>query len=202
MNMTASVTASSRVDQEYQMVQSAIQGSRRAYEQLVNRYKMVVYYHLIKMSFSHEDAEDLTQETFLKAFDKLESYEPHFAFSTWLFRIAINNGIDRIRRKRVLYTNFDPQESSSSLHEKLGQSHDTPEEQMISDQRRELVRSVIRKLDVKYQLMIELRFYEEKSYDDIANELGLPLGTVKAQIHRAKELLHGMLRKSNMIVSN
>ena len=98
---TLNPALSLRANEDFELVQSAIDGSQQAYAVLMNRYRHPVFHKMLKMVKNPNDADDLTLEAFGKAFNKLESYVPHYAFSTWLFRIAINNCIDHIRKKKV-----------------------------------------------------------------------------------------------------
>ena len=153
------------------------------------------------MVHNRDDAEDLTIEAFGKAFKNLEKYSPDYAFSTWLFRIATNNAIDFIRKKRLETTSIDrgisgdDDEGSTFASSIRGQNLD-PEEEYIRQQRMNLMREVTEKLNEKYRILIELRFFKEYSYEEIADELNLPLGTVKAQLFRAKELLYNILKRN------
>ena len=183
---------SPRATEDYQRVLAAIDGDQKAYAFLMDRYRNSVFHMMLKMVNNREDADDLTLEAFGKAFNKLPSYAPRYAFSTWLFKIAINNCIDHIRKKRLhLLSIDDPIEPNgdSDYSNNLKSSALDPEEKFIRQQRVGLMRDVLSQLSLKYRLMIELRFFEELSYDEIAKELDIPLGTVKAQLFRAKEIL-------------
>ncbi|MCB0552875.1 MAG: sigma-70 family RNA polymerase sigma factor [Phaeodactylibacter sp.] len=188
---------SQRALDDYSIVKKAIQGDQKAYAILMDRYRNPIYHMMLKMvNNNRDDADDLTIEAFGKAFSKLSSYVPRYAFSTWLFRIAINNGIDYIRKKRLnLYSIDEPidGESSSDYSSHLKASTLNPEEEIIRTQRIQLMRQLLSQLNGKYRLMIELRYFEELSYEEIAEELDIPLGTVKAQLFRAKEMLANML---------
>jgi RNA polymerase sigma-70 factor (ECF subfamily) len=107
MNMTFSTQLSTKAQDDFNLVQMAIAGDQRAYSELMSRYRSSVYHTILKMVNNVEDANDLTIEAFGKAFRKLHSYTPHYAFSTWLFRIAINNCIDYIRKKRINLLSID-----------------------------------------------------------------------------------------------
>ncbi len=198
MNMCISTTLSTKAQDDYNLVQNAIAGDQRAYTELMDRYRNSVFHTMLKMVNNKEDANDLTIEAFGKAFRKLSSYAPHYAFSTWLFRIAINNGIDYIRKKRLQVFSIDDtiepggnQDYASSIRS----NSLNPEELFMNDQKIEMMRAVLCKLNEKYRLMIELRYFEELSYDEIAQELDIPLGTVKAQLFRAKEMLYEMIQQ-------
>ena len=194
----STLNLSPKAQKDYELVQSAIGGNRRAYQTLMERYQYSIFHNMLKMVHNREDARDLTQEAFGKAFHKLPTYAPHFAFSTWLFKIAKNNCIDHIRKKRLQTLSIDdpiePQGDYGFANNiKAGSLN--PEEQVIRGQRINLMQDSIGKLSKKYRLMIELRYYEELSYEEIACELDIPLGTVKAQLFRAKEILYQMMQK-------
>ena len=132
-----------------------------------------------------------------KAFNKIETYNPKFAFSTWLFRVASNNCIDFIRKKKLILLSIDDtiiDDDSDAFSESLKSANLDPEEQVIKQQRNRLIRNLMKHLDERYRLMIELRYFEEMTYNEIAQELDLPLGTVKAQLYRAKELLYTLMQ--------
>lgn len=199
--MTSLTTSlSPRGNDDYQLVLAAIGGNQKAYETLMNRYRHSVYHAMFKMVNSTIEADDLTIEAFGKAFGKLPSYAPNYAFSTWLFRIAINNCIDHIRKKRLKTYSMDDtikSDSNSEFSQTLSNFDPDPEQMMVYDQKIAHVRGLVENLAAKYRSMIELRYYEELTYEEIAHEMQLPLGTVKAQLFRAKELLYQQLTAAN-----
>tara|TARA_B110000881_G_scaffold207889_1_gene212495 strand:- start:381 stop:857 length:477 start_codon:yes stop_codon:yes gene_type:complete len=151
---------------------------------------------LLKMIRSEVDVEDLTIEAFGKAFKKLEQYEPTYAFSTWLYKIATNNCIDFIRKKKMKTLSLDANqegEENSKNYEPISYTL-TPEEEIIQNQKIILMHKVVDQLKPRYKALIELRYFKEYSYQEIATEMNLPLGTVKAQLFRAKELLYEILK--------
>ena len=152
---------------------------------------------ILKMVRNVDDAEDLTIEAFAKAFKNLKKFKKDYTFSTWLFRIATNNAIDFIRKKKLdtysLNTSFSD-ESGESVNIDVEDSNLTPDEEAIKTQKIELVRMFVTKLPAKYQRLVKLRYFEELSYEEIAKELDAPLGTVKAQLHRARELMAGLIK--------
>ena len=163
----------------------------------MSRYKDSIYFMLLKMVNNRDDADDLTIEAFGKAFKNLHQYTPDYAFSTWLFKIATNNCIDFIRRKRKMTFSIDQgieSESGSEMQFEIKSTSLDPEERMIKRQKAVLMREVVEKLKPRYRRLVELRYFEERSYDEIANELQLPLGTVKAQLFRAREFLYQILK--------
>ncbi len=197
LTYTTHAHLSLRAQSDFALVEQAIAGSQKAYAELLNRYRAAVHGQMLKMASNRAEADDLTMEAFGKAFRNLQNYAPRFAFSTWLFKIAINNAIDTIRKKRLRVQSLDNPVAPGSdveLAALIRSGSRTPEECLVRDQQIELLRSLIDKLSARYKLMIELRYYEDLSYDEIASELNVPLGTVKAQLFRAKELLYTMLQ--------
>ena len=192
---------SDRALEDFELVCRAVEDNNQlAYAELLDRYRDSIYHTMFKMVHNHDDAEDLTIEAFGKAFRKLYTYTPNFAFSTWLFKIATNNGIDFLRKKRLKMLSIDdPLEKNGDqdFSNNLKSSSLDPEERYIRQQRKHIMRTLLSKLTDKYRVMIELRFFEELSYQEIAEELKLPIGTVKAQLFRAKELLFDVLNKNN-----
>ncbi len=191
---------SERAKEDLQLVKLAVKKKdQRAFKKLMSRYKDSIYFMVLKMVHDPSDAEDITIESFGKAFNKLDSYDTKYAFSTWLFKIATNNCIDFIRKKRLQTTSLDePRENDKGddLYFDFKAEGLNPEEKFIKNQRAVSVRGTIEKLDDKYKFLIKLRYYEEYSYEEIAEELNIPLGTVKAQLFRAKELLCKLLEKN------
>lgn len=196
MEHTPSPRLSDRAREDYELVCLAINGRQDAYGKLMNRYRGAIQQMMFKMTNNTEDANDLTQEAFSKAFHKLPSYEPRYAFSTWLFKIATNNCIDYIRKKRLVTLSIDTtirEDSDMEFSFNLPAETISPEETLVQAQRARLLKGLVSGLSTKYRQMIEMRFYQELSYDEIATELKIPLGTVKAQLFRAKEMLHSQL---------
>ena len=198
MEITANLTKKALRD--YMLVERAIgQGDQKAYAELMGNYRDSLYFMLLKMTNNPHDAEDLTIEAFGKAFKKLHQYTPDYAFSTWLFKIASNNCIDFIRKKKKhtfsIDQNFDDEEGSEMASRIPSQTLD-PEGEMVKKQKIKLMHEVVDKLKPHYRTLIELRYFKEFSYDEIAQELNLPLGTVKAQLFRAREFLYQILKNS------
>jgi RNA polymerase sigma-70 factor (ECF subfamily) len=198
MEVTAHLTEKAKRD--YVLVQQAIhQGDQRAYAELLKNYRDSLYFMLLKMTNNPVDAEDLTIEAFGKAFKNLHQYTLEYAFSTWLFRIAANNCIDYLRkRNRIQYTsgiNPDGEETEGDPSN-LPSPNPGPDEMVIAKQKIQLMREVVEKLKPHYRNLVEMRYFRELSYEEIAAELDLPLGTVKAQLFRAREFLYEILKDS------
>lgn len=196
--MEVNPNLSEKAQYDSQLVQLASEGDQKAYAELLSRYRDAIYYMLLKMVNNPIDAEDLTIEAFGKAFKNIEQYTPNFAFSTWLFKIASNNCIDFIRKKRGSQISIDQgQEEKDTISDAIRAPTLDPEENLIKQQKEILTRTIVTKLKPRYRRLIELRYFKEFSYDEIAKELDLPIGTVKAQLFRARELLYNILKKSN-----
>ena len=182
---------------DWKLIQLALKkGDQKAYADLMGRYKDTIFFMLLKMVKDKDDADDLTIEAFGKAFRNLGQYTPDFAFSTWLFKIATNNCIDFIRRKKDAVSLDRTYENADGDEMSFEPKSDTlnPEEKAIKKQKIQMMQSVVEKLQPRYRMLVELRYFQEKSYEEIAAELDLPIGTVKAQLFRARELLYHTLR--------
>ncbi|MDX2442654.1 MAG: sigma-70 family RNA polymerase sigma factor [Bacteroidales bacterium] len=179
------------------LVSLAVEGDQKSYAELMDRYRDAIYFMLLKMVNNPIDAEDLTIEAFGKAFKNIGQYTPNYAFSTWLFKIATNNCIDYIRKKRGNLISIDQNDDdSNNAPLSIQDSTLDPEEDMIKKQKEVLMRGVVTQLKPRYRHLIELRYFKEYSYEEIATEMDLPLGTVKAQLFRARELLFNILSNS------
>jgi RNA polymerase sigma-70 factor (ECF subfamily) len=185
------LSCKAKVDAE--LVQQAIKGDQKAYALLMERYRDAIYFMLVKMVNNTADAEDLTIEAFGKAFKYIKNYTPTFAFSTWLFKIATNNAIDFIRRKKQTSISID-ESNPEAIPLNIRSEQPTPEENLITEQKIMMLRTVVAKLKPRYRRLVELRYFYEYSYDEISSEMELPIGTVKAQLFRAKELLQNILK--------
>lgn len=185
-----------RKAEDKKLIKLALQGEQKAFESLVSKYKDLVYSVMYKMVRNPQEAEDLTQEAFMKAFKALESFNEEFAFSTWLMKIATNNCIDLLRRKKLRTTSIDQpiQYKDDSLQMEIPDRAPTPEKQILSSERARIINEAIDSLPPRYKHVIVLRHKEEKSYEEIAEILNLPLGTVKARIFRAREMLNKKLK--------
>ncbi|MCB0755102.1 MAG: sigma-70 family RNA polymerase sigma factor [Flavobacteriales bacterium] len=200
MEVEVSNDLSEKAQLDYRLVKAAIGGDQKAYAQLMDRYRDSIYFMLLKMVNDRDDADDLTIEAFGKAFNKLHQYTPNYAFSTWLFKIASNNCIDFIRRKKKqnLLSLDKPIEGNDGGEMTMDVPSGTldPEEAYIKEQKKLLMHGVVEKLKPRYRTLVELRYFKEFSYEEIAQELDLPLGTVKAQLFRAREFLYNILKNS------
>jgi RNA polymerase sigma factor (sigma-70 family) len=178
------------------LVEAARKGNEKAFASLMNRYRDSIYFMLLKMVNNASDAEDLTIEAFGKAFRNLDLYTPKYAFSTWLFKIATNNCVDFIRKKQLSPPPYDNiHETLDNVTTNIQSDMPDPEELLINHQKIAALKDVVKQLKPRYRRLIELRYYKEYSYEEISAELNLPIGTVKAQLYRAKTLLYNILIK-------
>ena len=184
---------------DYKLVQAALNnGDQKAYAELLHRYRESVYFMRLKMVSNKDDAEDLTIEAFGRAFKRLHQYTSNYAFSTWLFKIASNNAIDFLRKKKQgdtfsldsRYKNEEGEEMSQNIKSGVPD----PEENFIKKQKIELLHEVVDKLKPKYRELVEMFYYQEMSHEEISQKLNLPIGTIKAQLFRAREFLYNILK--------
>ena len=190
---------SSKAQLDVELIQRAVAGDQRAYAELMERYRDAIYFMLLKMVNNTADAEDLTIEAFGKAFKNIRQYTANFAFSTWLFKIASNNAIDFMRKKKLNNVSIDETlRDTDAVPVNIRSEQPTPEESLISEQKILMLRSIVAKLKPRYRKLVELRYFYEYSYEEISEEMGLPIGTVKAQLFRARELLQNTLKESKL----
>jgi len=194
---------SDKAKRDFLLIEKAKSGDQKAFAELLGYYRESLFFMLIKMVNSKEDAEDLTIETFEKAFRKIDSYRPVYAFSTWLFRIATNHGIDFMRTSGKKNNNVSIDKDfdyDNDFHKPIViiEKSLNPEEEIVSNQQKKFLKNIVQKLPPDYRRIIVLRYFEEFSYGEIAENLQLPLGTVKARLHRSRELLHSTLKKHNI----
>lgn len=189
---------SEKAKRDFELVDKAKNNDdQKAFAELMIRYRKPVFHMIYKMVRNNDDAEDLTIEAFAKAFKNLSKFNPEYTFSTWLFRIATNNCIDFIRKKKLNTFSINTSatdDNGDSVEIDIRDTNLNPAEEAIKKQKIEIMRLVVTKLPPKYQLLVNLRYFDELSYDEIAKELDAPLGTVKAQLHRARELLLDLVK--------
>jgi len=181
---------------ETRLIDRALGGDDKAFAEILRRYRQPLYHLLLKMVRNKEEAEDLVQEAFIKAFRALGSFNEEYAFSTWLYKIAVNNCIDYLRKKRLQTLSYDkPMEmKDGNLRREYADHGPTPDKMLLSAEKSKLINQAIDSLPAKYRTVIVLRHRDEYSYEAIAEKLHLPLGTVKARIFRAREMLKRKLK--------
>lgn len=192
---------SKKAREDLTLVKQALEnGDPRAFNKLMARHRDPVYFMLIeKVNGDKELAKELTIEAFGKAFNKLHSYTPKFAFSTWLYTIAKNNLIDYLRKKKLqtisLSNIFDSDDENSQVLQ-IQSNVLNPEAELEKKQRIKILRKIVEQLNPNYRILVKLRYFKEYTYDEIAQELKIPIGTVKAQLHRSREQLFKILSGS------
>src|SRR5665647_1095124 len=190
---------SDKARHDLKVIDRALHGDSKAYAELLSRYRDSVYYVLLRMVNNPSDAEDLTIEAFGKAFHNLSKYIPSHAFSTWLFRIATNNCIDFMRKKSQSPRPFDQDEGEEDeMEATVASDMRLPDEVMMDRETAASLNRIVKSLKPRYRRLIELRYFEDYSYEDIATELSLPIGTVKARLFRAKVLIFNMVQDKRL----
>ena len=184
------------------LIQEALEhNNQQAYAELMECYRESLYLMMLKMVNNPYDAEDLTIEAFGKAFRNLSQYTNTNAFSTWLFRIAANNCIDFLRKKRVNLVMLDQSyenEDGDAIKLEVTDTTLNPEEKLCDKEYKESMRKVVAKLKPHYRELIELRYFEELSYEEISERMQMPLGTIKAKLFRAKDMLQTIMKQKEI----
>jgi RNA polymerase sigma-70 factor (ECF subfamily) len=197
--MVAGDKLSDKGKRDLVLIERALNGDQSAYAKLMEMYRESIYYMMLKMVRKEDDADDLTIEAFGKAFNRLHQYSPSYAFSTWLFKIASNNCIDFIRKKRIKVTSMDSAYTNSNgenVSIDVESTERDPEEVAIHLEKVKTMREVVKTLKPRYKDLIEKRYFQELSYEEIAKDMDLPLGTVKAQLFRARAFLADLMKKT------
>ncbi|MEN3203051.1 MAG: sigma-70 family RNA polymerase sigma factor [Atribacterota bacterium] len=181
-----------------EIVREVLNGNQDLFSILVARYERPIFNYVYGMVRHRQDAEDLTQEAFVKAFFALKTYKDSFEFSTWMYRIARNVCLDYFRRQKIrsfFSLNTPVGEEKEGEVEDFLPSDKDPEEGVLEGEILERVSQAVEKLPWKFREVIVLRYIEELPYEEIAQILGIPVGTVKTYLHRAKEKLREILGK-------
>ena len=193
-----SFLSNEKAQRDYQLVIAARdKGDQRAYADLMRFYREPIYLMLLRMTHSPVDADDLTMEAFSKAFCQLSTYTPQNTFATWLFAIASNHGIDFIRRQHMRLVSLNSMsvtEENEAYEFPIPSDDPTPEEELITRQRDKIVRDLVDRLAPRYRRIVNMRYFDELSYEEIAKQLNIPLGTVKIQLRRARLLLAEIIK--------
>lgn len=188
-------------EEDYKLIDDIREGDMRArdnaYKRLLSKYRNQIYSLILKIVHNSEEVEDLVQESFSKAFNSIANFNKEYAFSTWLYRIATNSSIDYLRKRRLKTFSLDNpiKSKDDEYYVEIPDLREEPGKNVMQAQRDQLVRDAIAQLPGKYRVVIEMRHLQELAYEEIASELKLPLGTVKAHIFRAREMLYKMLRE-------
>jgi RNA polymerase sigma-70 factor (ECF subfamily) len=180
--------------EELGWIEQALAGDRSAFAQLMHRYAGAVYNLAYRMLGSPEDAEDASQEIFLRAYTRLESFDRERRFSTWLLSIGSNYCIDRLRRRRFAWLTLD--DAAFAVPSK----EPGPERMALSHERRAIVQQALQKLPENYRTVTVLRYWNDLSYDEISQVTGLSESTIKTRLHRARHMLAEALGAEEQVV--
>ncbi len=178
------------------LIKRALANDQAAYKELLNRYRKAIFQIILRIVRNKDETEDLVQETFMRAFNSLATYRSEYRFSTWLYRIGANCAIDYLRKKKIEALSLDKpiETKDGTVDLEVADTAHNPEERLWAKQQRITIGEAIESLPEKYREVILYRHRDDQSYEEIAQILGLPVGTVKARIFRARELLKKKLK--------
>jgi RNA polymerase sigma factor (sigma-70 family) len=189
--------------EDVQAINRVLAGDKSAFAILQKKYQRLINSLIRKMIRNESDIEDLVQETFIKVYSALETYQQSYAFSSWIYRIASNNCIDYMRKKRFQYISINqPIDGDEDLTFEIEDNTYKPDINVMSKEKTQIIQKAIKSLPENYQVVIKLRHIEELEYNEIAEKLNLPLGTVKAHLFRARKILLDELKGKKNILLN
>jgi RNA polymerase sigma-70 factor (ECF subfamily) len=192
MNIAASLTKLTQLA-DGELVQTAVAGRESSFEELVRRYQRPIAAYVYRMVGDYDAALDLTQEVFIKVYNSLSRYRAEFKFSTWIYKIAHNAAIDHLRRHAVREQAMTTSVDGERREVLIESRRLTPEQESERKERRTEIESVVQLLPSSYRELIVLRHSHDLSYDEMAEVTGLPLGTVKNRLFRAREAMRDLL---------
>jgi RNA polymerase sigma-70 factor, ECF subfamily len=186
---------------DFETVQQVLLGNADAFRPLVEQYQRMVHDTIVRMVYNSETARDLTQEVFVKAYTKLHTYDPKYPFRVWIHRIAINRAIDFLRRRKPEYLIIDESSdpNSNAAPFQIPDHKPTPDKHLESLENSERIKRAVYSLEPKLKAIIVLRHFRDLNYEQIAETLGIPLGTVKNRLFRAREKLQTILTGEDVI---
>jgi RNA polymerase sigma-70 factor, ECF subfamily len=188
MRMTA-IAVADRELSDIALVSTALEGREPSFDELVRRYQRPITAYVYRILGDHESALDVTQEVFLKVFNSLRKFSPEFKFSTWLYRIAHNAAIDHIRRNSARPQSLETENDDGAYQLQIECPKPSPEQERERSEWRAEIAQVVKLLPENYRQLIMLRHAQDLRYDEIAEATGLPLGTVKNRLFRAREMM-------------
>ena len=174
---------------DLELIASAIRGREDGFEMLVKRYQRPIAGYIFRMLGDYEASLDVSQEVFIKVYNSLTRYSSEYKFSTWLYRIAHNAAIDHMRRNSVNAQSLETENADGTYQLQIECSKPTPEQDQERSEWRTEIETVVKRLPAAYRELILLRHSQDLSYDEIAGVTGLPLGTVKNRLFRAREMM-------------
>lgn len=176
--------------EDHELVERCLQGDRFAFEQLIERYQKAVFNIALRMVGRYEDAQDISQTVFLKAYQHLGSYRPDHKFFSWIYRMAVNEAINYKHRQKPL----------ESLDETQLSSEPDPEQVMVASETERSIEAAMANLSAEYRAVIVLRHFEDLSYDEIARTLGIPEKKVKSRLFSARRLMCEALTRQGVTI--
>ncbi len=184
------------MESEQALVNLALGGDQKAYKALFEMHRQAIFHITVKIVRNPDEANDLVQETFIKAFGSLKTYDHNYRFSTWLYKIAANSSIDFLRKRKIDSLSLDKPIATADgdVQMEIPDNTYNPEQDLHNRERSGGIEDAIESLPEKYKEVIVLRHKEDRSYEEIASMLKVPVGTVKARIFRARELLKKKLK--------
>jgi len=181
-----------------ELIARVLAGNEAAYTVLVERHSDLVYAIVSRIVANEADADDVAQETFVRAYHALGRFRGDSKFSSWLYRIAVNRSLTHLKRKKRRAAAVDPDSGSrAEIESTLGRPPGSPDELVIAQEQSERVRAAVSELPPRYRMVVTLFYLEEKSYKEVAEILGIPMGTLKTHLHRARALLRDILAASD-----
>lgn len=183
---------------EVRLTKLTLKGDRKAFEQLVQLYTDKIYRLAYRMLGQAQEAEDIVQETFLRVYKNLERYDDNQKFSTWIYRIATNLCIDRLRKRRRKTYSLDaelPDSDGSDGYDLLPTEDQGPDEQVLLSETQRVVRHMLAQLPEKYKAVVVLKYLHDRSLQEISDITGMPVSTIKTRIHRGREYLRKKMNK-------
>lgn len=185
------------------IIEEILNGNKNLFSVLQKKYSKLIKTLIRKMIKDEDDVEDLVQETFIKAYKSLDRFQSNYTFSSWIYKIASNSCIDFLRKKRLNIVSLDQpftnkNDDDDNIHYEIEDNSYQPDIEFINNERKNALIDSIENLPEKYKIIIKMRHEEELDYNEIAEKLNLPLGTVKVHLFRARKLLLDNLKKYNI----
>jgi len=183
---------------DLKIIESCLLGNSQMFSRLIDNYKNMIYNLAYRMSNNPQEAEDISQETFLRAYQSLARFNPSYKFSTWLYQITLNIIRDRFKKKELNYVSLDTpiETGDSEFYPQPEDSTNNPEQIIAQKENIQAIQQAIYSLPLKYREVIVLRHLQDLSYIEISNILKLPSGTVKIRLYRAREQLKKILKNN------
>ena len=188
--------------EDRQIVARILDGNKNEFSKIERRYGTLIYSLLRKMVRNSEDAKDLTQETFIKIYNNLASYNPIYPFSSWILKISSNTCIDFLRKKKIDTIPLEKQDddNENDIYLQIPDTTSIPDKTLINKEKIQNLNKLIDMLPETYQKIIKLRFEDDLNYIEISETLNIPLGTVKTLIFRARKMLEILAKKHNELL--